>query len=456
MSDPTRPADAGLALVTGATGYIGGRLVEPLLQAGRPVRVLTRAASRLDPHPWREHVEVVQGDAGDEADLSAAMDGVDVAYYFLHSMDGRADFAQRDRDLAATFARVAQRSGVRRIVYLGGMHPSGEELSAHLASRTEVGQIFLDGAVPAVCLQAAVILGDGSASFTMLRYLTERLPIMVAPKWLRNRIQPIAVEDVLRYLVAAADLDADVNRTFDIGGPEVMTYAQMIRRFAAVTGLSRRLVIILPFLTPELASHWVGLMTPLSAGLARPLVHSLIHEVVCQERDIAQYVPDPPGGLIGFDDAVRDAMDTAAPASPPSLRTNLAFTAAATAGAAALGSVATDPDSRWYRHLELPPWQPPRAAFPLVWTGLYGDIAWTSAKALTTLDHDHRPADARALRWSLAGNLVLNAAWSALFFRLRRPWVATAGAAALTVSSAELTTRVHAAHPLAGRADMTS
>ena len=195
-----------------------------------------------------------------------------------------------------------------RIVYLGGLHPEGADLSVHLASRVEVGQVLLDGPVPAAVLQAAVVLGDGSVSFDMLRYLTERLPVMVAPRWLRNRIQPIAVDDALHYLVGAASLPAEVNRTFDIAGPEVLTYEQMIQRFAAVTGLRRRLVLRVPVLTPWLASHWVGLITPVDAGVAKPLVGSLVHEVVRREEDLDDLVGVPEGGLLGFDDAVRRAM----------------------------------------------------------------------------------------------------------------------------------------------------
>jgi uncharacterized protein YbjT (DUF2867 family)/uncharacterized protein YndB with AHSA1/START domain len=210
--------------------------------------------------------------------------------------------------MASTFAEAAEATSVGRVVYLGGLHPRGEELSAHLASRTEVGEILLDGEVPAIVLQAAVIVGSGSASFEMLRHLAERLPAMVAPKWLSNRIQPIAIRDVLHYLVAVADLPPGVNRTFDIGGPDVLTYRQMIDVFCRVAGLPRRWIVTVPVLTPRLAGHWVGLVTPVPGGLAKPLVESLIHEVICLEHDITEQVPAPSGGLIGFEDAVRAAL----------------------------------------------------------------------------------------------------------------------------------------------------
>lgn len=302
------PEEPGAALVTGATGYIGGLLVPRLLDDGWKVRVLTRSSERLRGRDWADRVEVVEGDATSEADLRRALSGTDVAYYLVHSMDGGGDLARRDRELAEGFAAAASETGVQRIVYLGGLHPEGADLSEHLASRVEVGQILLDGPVPAAVLQAAVVLGNGSVSFDMLRYLTERLPVMVAPQWLRNRIQPIAIDDALHYLVGAASLPAEVDRAFDIGGPEVLTYEQMIQRFAAVTGLRRRVVLTLPVLTPWLASHWVGLVTPVDAAVAKPLVGSLVHEVVRREHDLDELVGLPAQGLVGFDEAVRRAM----------------------------------------------------------------------------------------------------------------------------------------------------
>lgn len=303
MADPS----ARRALVTGATGYIGARLVPALMGQQWTVRVLTRDAGRVQPREWSGRVEVVEGDAADTAALTRAMDGADVAYYLLHSMDGQGDFAARDRAMATAFARAAEAAGVAGIVYLSGLHPEGE-LSPHLASRVEVGRILLDSEVPAVVLQAAVILGSGSASFEMLRHLTRRLPAMVTPKWVDNRIQPIAIRDVLHYLVAAADLQPGLNRTFDIGGPDVLSYRQMIDGFARHDGLRARLVQSVPVLTPRLASHWVGLVTPVPTAIAKPLVGSLVHEVVCREHDIRGLVPDPVGGLLGFDAAVSVAL----------------------------------------------------------------------------------------------------------------------------------------------------
>lgn len=299
------------ALVTGATGYIGGRLVPDLLEAGFAVRVLARHPEKLRDRPWVGRVEVARGDASNPGEVTEALRDVDVAYYLLHSLGGGASFVAKDRAMARTFAAAALRASVRRIVYLGGLVPPDvavDQLSEHLRSRGEVGEILRGSGVPTAELRAAVIIGSGSASFEMLRYLTERLPAMTTPRWVSTRIQPIAVRDVLRYLVGAADLPPEVSRTFDIGGPDVLTYADMMRRYAAVAGLRPRLIIPVPVLTPGLSSHWVGLVTPVPASIARPLVESLRHEVVCHEDDITTYLPDPPGGLVGFDEAVRRAL----------------------------------------------------------------------------------------------------------------------------------------------------
>lgn len=315
-------------LVTGASGYIGGELIDPLLASGATVRVFARQPNKLRDRPWARSVEMAQGDATDRADLDRALESVDVAYYLLHSMDGDGDFAERDRQMAQAFADAADQAGVRRIIYLGGMHPDGE-LSEHLGSRAEVGQIFLDAPVPAVVLQAAVVIGTGSASFQMLRYLTLRLPAMVAPSWLHNRLQPIAIDDIVGYLIDAASLPGEVNRTFDVGGPEVLTYAELIQRYAAVAGRSRRLVITAPVLTPTLSSMWVGLVTPVDPGVAKPLIGSIVHEVVASENDLGELAPSG-RHLTSVDDALRAAE---AGANPESALRSAAIVAASFAAA---------------------------------------------------------------------------------------------------------------------------
>ncbi|WEP00159.1 SDR family oxidoreductase [Streptomyces sp. FXJ1.172] len=298
-------------MVTGASGYIGGRLVPELLDAGYRVRCLARTPAKLRDHPWAGRAEVLQGDVLDAASVARAMDGVDIAYYLVHALGTGRDFEQTDREAARVFGEQARRAGVLRLVYLGALTPEGvaeSHLSPHLRSRAEVGRILLGSGVPTAVLRAAVIIGSGSASFEMLRYLTERLPVMVTPRWVHTRIQPIAVRDVLRVLVGCSRLPADVSRAFDIGGPEVLTYREMMQRYAAVAGLPRRLIMPVPVLTPGLSSQWVGLVTPVPASIARPLTESLRNEVVCRERDIERYLPSPPGHPLGFDQAVALAL----------------------------------------------------------------------------------------------------------------------------------------------------
>ncbi|WP_432560429.1 tryptophan-rich sensory protein [Granulicoccus sp. GXG6511] len=429
-------------LVTGATGYVGGQLVPALLSAGWHVRVLARTPARL-PQDWRDEVEVVQGDATKREDLERALGGTTAAYYLLHSMDAQGGFRERDRELAEKFATVAREQNVSRIVYLSGLHPDGD-LSDHLASRVEVGRILLDSGVPTAVLQAGIVLGDGSASFDMLRHLSERLPAAIGPKWLRNRIQPIAIDDVVHYLVAAADLDPSVNRTIDIGMDEVLTYSDMMRRYARVTGLKPRLVGTVPVLTPGLASHWVGLVTPVSKHIARPLVGSLIHDAVKHENDAAELLGDPPGGTLGFEAAVARAT---AHLDPGRWGRTLTRIGAAVAACAAVGSVLTKPNGEWYAQLRKPSWQPPAAAFPLVWTTLYVLITVAATATSADLEESGAADDAAAFRRALWVNLVLNAGWSGLFFRVHNLPLATVGAAALAASSADLTRRGAKAGP---------
>ncbi|WP_326695221.1 SDR family oxidoreductase [Streptomyces sp. NBC_01766] len=297
MSD-SEATPAPHCLVTGATGYIGGRLAPALLDAGHRVRCLVRSPVKLRDHPWAGRAEVVRGDVTDPESVAAAMRDIDVAYYLVHALGTGSGFEETDRRAARIFAEQARAAGVRRIVYLGGLAPADvpeRELSPHLRSRAEVARILLGSGVPTTVLRAAVIIGSGSASFEMLRYLTERLPVMVTPSWVRTRIQPIAVRDVLRYLVGSARMPEEVHRCFDVGGPDVITYEGMMRQFAAVAGLPHRLILPVPMLSPRLSSHWIGLVTPVPAAIARPLAESLRYEVVCREHDIARYVPDGPG-----------------------------------------------------------------------------------------------------------------------------------------------------------------
>ena len=298
-------------LVTGATGYIGGRLVPELLDAGHEVRVLARHPERLAERSWIDRVEVVAGDAGDPDAVHAALQGIDVAYYLLHSMAAGPGFEEIERHVARLFAACARDEKVGRIVYLGALMPDlpVAELSHHMRSRNEVSEIFHLSEVPTVELRAAIIIGSGSASFEMTRYLTERLPAMVTPAWVRTPTQPIAIRDVLYYLVRCADLPPGLNRAFDIGGPDVMTYELMMHGYARAAGLRKRLVIRMPLGTPGLSSFWVGLITPVPRSVAKPLVESVTMKTVCRDHDIAEYIPDPPAGLVPYERAVELALN---------------------------------------------------------------------------------------------------------------------------------------------------
>jgi len=294
-------------LVTGATGYIGGRLVRELLIAGYKVKVLARFPDRLRDMAWINQVEVISGDALDISDVNRAMQNVDVAYYLLHALNQGPEFVDIETKMAQLFAESAKNNNIQKIIYLGGLIPK-QVLSQHLESRKVTGEILRNSGVPTIELRAGVVIGSGSASFEMLRYLTERLPVMITPKWVKTKIQPIAVRDVLYYLVGAASISNDVNRAFDIGGNDIFTYKEMMEHYARVADLRKRIIIPVPLLTPRLSSLWVGLVTPVPGSIAKPLVRSLINEVICQESDIKKYLPDPKEGLTTFDKAVDLAL----------------------------------------------------------------------------------------------------------------------------------------------------
>jgi uncharacterized protein YbjT (DUF2867 family) len=375
MSGPPAPSRPVTCLVTGATGYVGGRLVPELLAAGYRVRCMARRAERLSGFQWIGQVEVAEADALDPGPLRRALTGVDVAYYLIHSLGGDA-FEATDRTAAQTFAVCAHDAGIGRIIYLGGLQsPDSAGLSPHLRSRAEVGDILLRSGVPTAVLRAGVIIGSGSASFEMLRYLTERLPAMVTPKWVRSHTQPIAIHDVLAALAGCARLPPEVNRAFDIGGPDVVTYADMMQRYAAVAGLRPRLVLPVGVLTPSLSSHWVGLVTPVPGALARPLVESLRNDAVAAEHDIARYVPDPPGGPTGFDEAVRLALQRIRDADVTTSRTS------ASASGGPGDPLPTDPDwagGSLYQDVREQLTQAPPAALWQIIEGIGGQHGWYS------------------------------------------------------------------------------
>ena len=271
-----------LVLVTGASGYVGGRLVPELLARGHTVRCVVRDTRKLDPAPWRSQVEVVKADV--TGDLTEAMQGVDVAVFLVHSIGEGRDWVTRERAVAKNFRDAAEDAGVARLVYLGGLGDDNSELSDHLRSRHDVGKVLAAGCVETVELRAAVVIGSGSASFEMLRYLTEVLPVMVTPKWVHTSCQPISIRDVLRYLVAVIEYPGDLSGVMEVGGPDVVSYAEMMAVYAQQAGLRTRRLIPVPYLTPRLSSLWVGLVTPVPAQLARPLVDSLINAVVVTDH----------------------------------------------------------------------------------------------------------------------------------------------------------------------------
>jgi uncharacterized protein YbjT (DUF2867 family) len=282
-------------LVTGATGYVGGRLVPQLLQAGYRVRALGRSAAKLRGRPWGGHprVELAQGDVLDYDSLERAAKECWAAFYLVHSMmaDPRS-FSEADRQGAQNMARAAAAAGLDRVIYLGGLGGVGDpHLSEHLRSRYEVAKILQAGPVPATCLRAAMILGSGSASFEIMRYLVDRLPVMITPRWVGNPVQPIAITNVLNYLQGCLEHDEVKGQTFDIGGPEVVTYRRLFDIYSEEAGLARRLVIPVPVLTPKLSSLWIHLVTPVPAAIARPLAEGLRNPVICQENRIRDIIP---------------------------------------------------------------------------------------------------------------------------------------------------------------------
>ena len=296
---------AQLVLVTGATGYIGGRLAPGLLASGYRVRVLARDPARLQGRDWLDQVEVVRGDVLQAEALPAAMAGVETAYYLVHSMSDTTDFHQRDLTAARNFAQAARAAGVRRIIYLGGLGDPDADLSQHLRSRQQTGEALREAGVPVTEFPSAIVVGSGSVSFEMIRYLTERIPVMICPRWVYTRVQPISIRNVLDYLVAALSAPDSTGRIVEIGGRDVLTYGEMMTGYAEVRGL-RRWLLPVPVLTPRLSSYWVHLVTPIPAAIARPLIQGLRNEVVVRDGKARRLFPDVE--LIDYRTAVRHAL----------------------------------------------------------------------------------------------------------------------------------------------------
>ena len=296
-------------LVTGATGYVGGRLVPKLLKGGHRIRVMGRSLSKLQCRPWAADpsVEMAEADVMNLDSLKKAAEGCRAVFYLVHSMNpGTKNFAEADRNAARNMAAAADAAGVKRIIYLGGLGTDKSAMSEHLRSRAEVAHILQTGAVPTTFLRAAVILGSGSASFELLRYLVERLPVMTTPRWVQTPCQPIAIRNVLDYLAGCLEHEETTGQTYDIGGPDVLTYQRLMEIYAEEANLPRRWIIPVPVLTPRLSSYWLHLVTPVPTSLARPLVEGLRTPVICQDHRIRSIIPQD---LLTCRQAIRFALE---------------------------------------------------------------------------------------------------------------------------------------------------
>ncbi len=292
-------------LVTGATGYIGGRLIQPLLDAEYTVRVMTRDLSHLQGRSWLKKVEAMEGDVLDTDSLSAVLEDIDVAYYLIHSMSDTDEFKSRDKQAAENFARTAASAGVKQIIYLGGLGSSTDNLSPHLESRQEVGEVLRQYHSGVTEFRAAMIIGSGSLSFELIRSITERLPLMIAPKWLYTRSQPIGIQDVLSYLIAAIRKESAYGEIVEIGGADILSYHDMVHVYARARDM-KRFMIPVPVLTPHLSSYWIHMVTPISASIIRPLIEGLRNETIVTNDTALELFPDiePQKFAIALQDAL--------------------------------------------------------------------------------------------------------------------------------------------------------
>jgi uncharacterized protein YbjT (DUF2867 family) len=295
--------------VTGATGYVGGRLVPRLLEQGYDVVAIGRSRRKLASRPWAEHPGMTLAEAdviNDSASLENALKGCDVAYYLVHSMlPEHADFEQADKQAAQNFLQAAENAGVKRIIYLGGLGEDHPGLSKHLQSRAEVGRVLGSGTIPVTVFRAAMIMGSGSASFEILRYLVERLPVMITPKWVHTQTQPIAIRNVLTYLIECLTVPETIGAVFDIGGPDILDYADLMQLYSRVAGLPGRVILPVPFFSPGLSSRWIHFITPVAASIARPLAEGLRNPTVCQDNRVRDLIPQT---LLSCEESIQLAL----------------------------------------------------------------------------------------------------------------------------------------------------
>jgi len=366
-----------LILVTGATGYIGGRLVPRLIEAGYRVRCLVRDAERLKGRPWTDKVDVVAGDVLRPETLPSAMEGVSAAYYLIHSLTDTDDFHKRDMVVARNFAEAAKAGSVKRIIYLGGLGDPEADLSEHLRSRQHTGDALREAGVPVTELRAAVIVGSGSLSFEMIRYLTERLPVMICPRWVFTNIQPIAIDDVLQYMVSALNVPESANCVLEVGGADVLTYGDMMLGYAKVRGL-RRTLIPVPVLTPRLSAHWVHWMTPVHAKIVYPLIEGLRNEVVVRDHTAQELFPDV--HPVDYATAVRRAL---VDLEAGKVETSWSDALSTTLGDVRPAELTTEQGMNIERRKEIVA-APPEAVYQ-VFSGLGGERGWLYADALWRL-----------------------------------------------------------------------
>jgi len=303
---PTDAGDTRPVLVTGATGYIGSHVVEELLRRGYPVRCTVRSREKLERFAWRDQVDVAEADAFDIESLPIALRGIRAAYYFIQSLLGKEpDYAARDRAAAFNFALAAKEEEVPRIIYLSGLGREDANISEHLSSRQEVGRMLASTGVPVTELRAAIVVGAWSLSFRMIRYLTDRIPLMITPKWVRTRVQPIAQDDVIRYLCDSLEVPESAGMVLEVGGADILTYGDMMMGYAEERGLHRAMIPV-PVLTPGLSAYWVDLVTPIPASLAHPLIEGLRSEVIVTDHTARRLFPFVP---MNYREAVKRALE---------------------------------------------------------------------------------------------------------------------------------------------------